>query len=503
MKQCKFCQAEMEEDFLFCPVCGKSQEEHPEAPAQEDPSAGQPLPEEASAVGEMPESPAREPVPGEAAPAAEASPAAKSVTPGKLAMAIAAVVVLIAVLVALVLAGLQDKESLSAAPTEAPTEASTEAVETVPATVPADGNPDDVTCKGTYTVTDAEVKANADTVVATMDGAQLTNSQLQVYYWMQVYNFLNSYGAYAPYFGLDYTQPLDTQIPMEEGYNTWQQFFLENALRNWQQIQAMAMEAQEAGLEISPEDQVYLDGLEQTLTQTAESNGMTLEELMIKNVGTGAGLPEFIRYQELYHQGLAFFEHQVEQMVPTEQELEDFYALHEEDYLSNNITKDALLVDVRHILITTEGGTTGEDGVTTYSQEEWAACEAKAQEVLDTWLAGDKTEERFAELANQHSQDGGSNTNGGLYENVYTGQMVEAFDSWCFDESRRPGDYGLVKTEYGYHVMYFVESRPMWRYYTESDWHNEQTSQMLQTLLEEHPMEVSYQSISLGLADLV
>jgi hypothetical protein len=35
--------------------------------------------------------------------------------------------------------------------------------------------------------------------------------------------------------------------------------------------------------------------------------------------------------------------------------------------------------------------------------------------------------------------------------------MVAEFENWCFDESRKPGDTGIVQTTYGYHVMYFVE----------------------------------------------
>ena len=34
--------------------------------------------------------------------------------------------------------------------------------------------------------------------------------------------------------------------------------------------------------------------------------------------------------------------------------------------------------------------------------------------------------------------------------------MVTNFNDWCFDESRQPGDHGIVETEYGYHIMYFV-----------------------------------------------
>ena len=34
--------------------------------------------------------------------------------------------------------------------------------------------------------------------------------------------------------------------------------------------------------------------------------------------------------------------------------------------------------------------------------------------------------------------------------------MVAAFNDWCFNESRQPGDTEIVETTYGYHVMYFV-----------------------------------------------
>ena len=36
--------------------------------------------------------------------------------------------------------------------------------------------------------------------------------------------------------------------------------------------------------------------------------------------------------------------------------------------------------------------------------------------------------------------------------------MVTEFNDWCFDESRKPGDHGIVETSYGYHLMYFVEN---------------------------------------------
>ena len=117
------------------------------------------------------------------------------------------------------------------------------------------------------------------------------------------------------------------------------------------------------------------------------------------------------------------------------------------------------LVNVRHILISYEGGTTDSTtGTTTYSDEEKAAARKAALEILDTFNAGEKTEEAFAALATEKTTDPGSKENGGLYENVYPGQMVEKFNDWCFDAARKSGDTGMVETEYGCHVMYFVDT---------------------------------------------
>ncbi|MCR5825464.1 MAG: peptidylprolyl isomerase [Oscillospiraceae bacterium] len=82
--------------------------------------------------------------------------------------------------------------------------------------------------------------------------------------------------------------------------------------------------------------------------------------------------------------------------------------------------------------------------------------EQTAKDLLAEFEAGEQTEDAFAALATEHSTDTGSAENGGLYENVYKGQMVEPFETWCFDESRQTGDTGIVATDYGYHVMYFV-----------------------------------------------
>ncbi len=79
----------------------------------------------------------------------------------------------------------------------------------------------------------------------------------------------------------------------------------------------------------------------------------------------------------------------------------------------------------------------------------------EAQTILEDYLAGDKTEDSFAELAKLHSADGNA-SEGGIYENTTLGYMVAEFENWAIEDGRKYGDVGIVETEFGYHIMYFI-----------------------------------------------
>ena len=147
-------------------------------------------------------------------------------------------------------------------------------------------------------------------------------------------------------------------------------------------------------------------------------------------------------------------------------------------YFKDRYLDHTKTVDVRHILISadtastdtaeTEETETAAAGETETAETESAeaqeqakedakaAAKIKAEQILDDWKNGDATEDSFAELAKTYSDDSGSNTNGGLYEAVKEGQMVTNFNDWIFDASRKPGDTGIVESDYGYHIIYFI-----------------------------------------------
>lgn len=492
MENEKFNEPEVKESSLDA-----GQETLPESAAAEQTAPVQELPDQQMPAEAAQEAPEKEPEEPEKEPEEP-----KKATPGKIAVMITAIVLVIAIIAGLAVGTFGMPGAEETLPTEVPVTESTP--EVVP-TIPADGNPDDETCKGSYTVSDEEVKAAADTVVATIADHTLTNGELQVFYWMQLQSFLSSeYGYYMMYYGaLDVAQPLDTQVSVQDSGRTWQQYFLREALNTWQNYLAMSDQATLAGMEMSQEDLEYFANIETSLAESAEYFGMdSVEDLLYANMGAGADLEDYLSFQEMLMKGNLYYDTEFEKLVPTQEELEAFFTEHEEKYAESGVSREDKYVDVRHILLIPAESETDENGNAVYTDAAWTACEAAAQALLEQWKSGDATEESFAALAGEKTQDPGSQGTGGLYENVYKGQMVPEFESWCFDETRTAGDTGIVRTTYGYHIMYYVGNEPAWVGYAEQDYMMEKMNQMLAVLTEQYPMEVDYSAIKLGYVDM-
>lgn len=160
---------------------------------------------------------------------------------------------------------------------------------------------------------------------------------------------------------------------------------------------------------------------------------------------------------------------------------------------------------VRHILVqfpteaskeaTSGEAVTGED-VTESDADKKAECQSEAQSILDDYnnyikenLEGKADEEYFAELASKLTDDTASAENGGLIEDLQNdGSYVSEFEDWVFaegdykDAERTLGTTGIIETEYGYHVMFYVggHNNPVWYDailddLITDDWEKEQT----------------------------
>jgi hypothetical protein len=293
------------------------------------------------------------------------------------------------------------------------------------------------------------------------DLEDITNAQLSYYFWGEYYYYVQSYGFY-----FDASLSLDEQNYSDD--MTWQDYFLQSACTSIQQIYALKSEAEAAGFTMPEDYQAEYESTISSMADYAVSAGFTNDDgegdvlaYIQDSYGSCATEETFEAYLYDSYYVTAYSDEIYNGLTFTDAEIDTYFDENEDMFTTYGIEKSNLPdVNVRHILVepaeveTTED----EDSAQEAADEDaaWADALAEAQRILEEWQSGEATEDSFAELANTYSTDVGSNTNGGLYEDVYPGQMVSAFNDWCFDETRQPGDTDIVETSYGYHIMYFV-----------------------------------------------
>ncbi len=543
---CTKCGAQLEPGMEHCPLCGAPVEgeaaealEHTaaETPAEET-AAGTPAAEPtAEAVPQTAEEPAEE-TPAEpveeaaeettaqTAETADEAPAAQPVEglagesfektaeeapvkkqTGRVALFAAVAVLAVAVLVFAV-TSLGKKDNGAENPADAPGETTSEnaALNTTDETDPTAMNNVDQAgnfIEHSYTVAnDAFTEEDAAAVVATCGDAELTNSRLSYYYWQQYYNFMSMYGSYASMMGLDTTKPLSEQ--MYDDTHTWEDFFLQSAVRTFWQTEAINAAAEEAGYVLDSETEDYLASLTDTMTQEAESGEYaSVDEYIQAAYGPHSTMDSYTAFAREMMTASGYLSTVYGSIELTDDEISAYFDENAAQYAASNIAKDdPNMVNVRHILITPqadENAETDENGQPVLTEQNWTNAQMKADEIYKMWQEGDATEETFAALATEYTEDPGSMSTGGLYEEVYPGQMVEEFNDWCFDEARQVGDTAVIKTSYGYHIMYFsgVCDHPYWYKVAQGDCLTARQQQALADIVNATTVEVDYSKAKL------
>ena len=481
---CKFCLAQLADDVTVCPVCGKN------------------LTEEIEEVEEIEELEEQE-VPFDVLFSKEK----KEHRGLKIALAAIGLLLLGEVLLVAVLhfTNIIDvKEILGIEERKAGSSNATQSVDNTKPTQPI-GSVNDKKDYPSYTADNATVEANGEKIVATLGNQKLTVSELQIHYWNTVSDFVEYYGDYVEYFtGLNPEQPLDQQLYDQKTGKTFQQWFLEMAIESWRRQASFVQLAEDAGHQMTPEQQNALDNMAASVAQEAQAAGYSNADAYVKYYFPGSSAEGYVNYNNLMLKAMFYYDVLYGEMLPTQEEMEAYYTENEAYYKENKLTKeDGLYYDIRHIFIPIEGDPVEVDGVKTYTEEQWQQCKEKAQKVLDDFLADGGTEALFAERAKEVSADEYSAANGGLYEQVTKhSNYVKTFMDWIMDEGRKTGDTGLVKntgsTTQGYHIMYFCESYSIWESVTQTAILSEKTDALLADVADKWPSTIDYSSVVLG-----
>ncbi len=423
------------------------------------------------------------------------------------------------------------------------------------------------------------------------------------YYYDYYTNVQTNNPSYASILLPDSSKPLGSQQYSED--MTWADFFEQHATEALQRYVALYTRAQEEGFTLSEEQQLAYEEELNSLNDSAEYYGQSLEDFLDSYYGKGvtydtvAKCLEIItvadRYEEAYKDNLAYTQEEIDAQY---EENKDYYDLYEyryflvraeeideeqygtdeereaaeqaaldvarakaeeilagveteedfieaareydpETYADDDSTLrayngDALgdiygtwlreadrkygdtytadittgtyvlyfiertdnhyqTVNARRIAITpTTVNEEDYDDNAAYEEAVAAADEearVEAEDLYQKWIEEGATEELFDEYAIANSEDSQA-SNGGLWENIYRGQLNEECDAWVYDEARQPGDYALIHSEESnsYNLMYFVSDGEIYAdYMAEEDlrdedfqaWEDELTANVL------------------------
>lgn len=327
---------------------------------------------------------------------------------------------------------------------------------------------DDAEGSGTQDATSGKKEENKterptdpNAAAVTGNGQTLASAAINYYFVdsvRKIYNQYKSYfGADAPmyisaYLGIDVNQPLSSQTHDTAG-RTWSEYLLDEALYTMQANLALCEKARAEGFQLPEATGAAIENNLQNIKDYAALFGYSSPDPYLAAI-YGAGATEENYRNHLYTLALAsaYYDAYYKNLTFTEAEIRQ----HGQDNFAD-CSDTQYVANVRHLLVEFEGGTVDSAGGTVYTDADKAATKVEAERLLQLWKDGAATEESFAALVKEHTDDLGSGDTGGLFENIHPESLyVEAFLQWSIDPAHKVGDVGIVETEYGYHIMYFV-----------------------------------------------
>lgn len=301
----------------------------------------------------------------------------------------------------------------------------TEAITPTEAEAPSDDPDDssfDVLDKTDFTVVKVKLADGTE--------KEISRVEYNYYFLMKYQNFINTYGSYLSLLGFDTSKTLKEQVYDPETGATWFDHFCLEAEAMLNEIYVFERESELRNIEMAADLAANIEEYFTAMQSYTAFYDTDIDGLMKMLYGSAASAEKIREVMTRYYKAANAADVIFKSYVYPDDEIEAFYNENKDDFAD----MEYRTVNVRHILVDTK---------------------EEADAIFADWQAGEATAKSFAALAGEHSTDGGSSSNGGLYEGVYKGQMVEPFENWCFDESRVEGDSGIVETDYGYHIMYF------------------------------------------------
>lgn len=285
---------------------------------------------------------------------------------------------------------------------------------------------------------------------ATVNGEKISRVEFDFNYNMARTNYLNQYGAYLSYFGVNMNGNLDTQ--MYSDTLTWGDYFDELAVQNIARTIGLEKEARAEGFTYDVTEDY--NEFREALKDAASEAGMTLKNYVKELYGPYATESRVKPCLEKSFYISAYNEAVADRLTPSMEEIQSYYdenkaSYDSVDYYSETVdaqlpTEPTELADPVEPEEGEEEGTEDGDG----TEEAYQPSEAEiAAAMEDAKEEADKLEKTLA-------------ADSELVTNAKKSSVSYLISDWLFDEERKQGDTTVIEdsTNHRYYVVGF-ESR--------------------------------------------
>ncbi|MDR1136389.1 MAG: hypothetical protein LBL49_09495 [Clostridiales Family XIII bacterium] len=300
-----------------------------------------------------------------------------------------------------------------------------------------------------------------DAVAFYVGGEPVYNSEFNFHVVSAVNSYYESEEGQAS--GFDPGIPLSEQVYPDSEY-TLEDMFRQSVTDDMHYIISMYNEAQADGYEMGDWEKECIKDFFESLDAYAEQEGLTEEEVFISKYGIPMSREGVNKILERGFIGEAYEKYLIDNTKYEDEELEAFYEEHKREV----IMADCNTATLRFIYFADRG---------------------LAQDVMEKFESGDRSEASFIELVNQYSTDEVDIAAGGLFADLSPeNTSVALFDdveSWVFDGARQPGDYSILDVGDGYELAYFVaQGTPLWKKWSRSA----KSEEDIQNILAKYPL---------------
>ncbi len=269
-----------------------------------------------------------------------------------------------------------------------------------------------------------------------IDGQSISRVEYDYNYNVTVTNYLNNYGSYLSYFGIDTSSDFSNEMYDEN--LTWGDFFDKMTVESLSSIVAMEREMMAAGFTCETDEkyQAFAD----SAASAAEDQGISLKEYISKTFGDYATLKRlepFIRKSVMVNE---YYDEVQETKIPGFEEINAYYEEHKNDYDSidyyQTVVKATLPTEPTELA--DEEPSYDDDG-------NYIPSDAEVESAMKAAYEDAQSKESFVTME------------GTLKEGAsYSGTSYLIRD-WLYDEARAEGDKTIIEDESSnqYYVLGF------------------------------------------------